>query len=96
MRLLPLAFTSYIGNVLFNKKNKNGQKFPQNYIFKLLQMERVESDKEQNELVEEWNHISAVFDRFFFCCIFVLTGATTFTLLLLAPRFSHRTFDTQI
>uniref|UniRef100_A0A183D2N8 Neur_chan_memb domain-containing protein n=1 Tax=Gongylonema pulchrum TaxID=637853 RepID=A0A183D2N8_9BILA len=61
-----------------------------------LQMERVENEEEHDELVEEWSHISAVFDRFFFCCIFVLTGAATFTLLLLAPRFSHRSFDSQL
>ncbi|VBB28038.1 unnamed protein product [Acanthocheilonema viteae] len=55
-------------------------------------IERIENENDHDELVEEWNHISIVFDRFFFCCIFFLTGIATF-FLLIAPRFSHRDFD---
>ncbi|VIO92381.1 Uncharacterized protein BM_BM10632 [Brugia malayi] len=55
-------------------------------------MERIENENDHDELVEEWNHISIIFDRFFFCCIFFLTGVATF-FLLIAPRFSHRHFD---
>ncbi|VDM94123.1 unnamed protein product [Onchocerca ochengi] len=55
-------------------------------------MERIENENDHNELVEEWNRISIVFDRFFFCCIFFLTAIATF-FLLIAPRFSYRDFD---
>ncbi|VDN05206.1 unnamed protein product [Thelazia callipaeda] len=65
-------------------------------IISRILMKRIEKDNEQEVLIEEWNYISGVFDRFFFCCIFFLTGAATLTLLLLAPRFSHRDFDWQV
>ncbi|MCP9264084.1 hypothetical protein DINM_007359 [Dirofilaria immitis] len=35
-------------------------------------MERIENENDHEELVEEWNHISIVFDRFFFVAFFSL------------------------
>ncbi|VDM38213.1 unnamed protein product [Toxocara canis] len=56
-------------------------------------MERIENEQRLEELIEHWSQLSIIFDRFFFCCIFMFTTGTTITLLLLAPRFSHRSFN---
>lgn len=61
-------------------------------FIKTFQLEHIEAEQNQGELVQQWREMSIIFDRFFFFCIFLLTVGTTVTLLLLAPRFSHRQF----
>nr|AKR16141.1 nicotinic acetylcholine receptor non-alpha subunit 27 [Parascaris equorum] len=56
-------------------------------------MERAENEQHLDELIQQWSQLAIIFDRFFFCCVFLFTVSTTAALLLLAPRFSHRSFD---
>ncbi|VDK55078.1 unnamed protein product [Anisakis simplex] len=56
-------------------------------------MKRLENGQFIDDQIQRWSQISTIFDRFFFLCVFVLTFVTSVPLLLLAPRFSHRSFD---
>uniref|UniRef100_A0A1I7Z4H4 Innexin n=1 Tax=Steinernema glaseri TaxID=37863 RepID=A0A1I7Z4H4_9BILA len=58
-------------------------------------VDRVEADQQFDQLIQQWSQLSNVFDRFFFCFIFFLTTTSTVLLLILCPRFSERTFDSQ-
>lgn len=55
-------------------------------------MDRIETEHKSDQLVHQWRRVSKIFDQFFFGLIICLTTGTTVTLLVLAPRFSHRSF----
>uniref|UniRef100_A0A7E4W089 Neurotransmitter-gated ion-channel ligand-binding domain-containing protein n=1 Tax=Panagrellus redivivus TaxID=6233 RepID=A0A7E4W089_PANRE len=54
---------------------------------------RIEQEDEIESLSQHWSHLSQIFDRFFFFCIFFITVATSVILLIICPMFSERNFN---
>lgn len=54
-------------------------------------MDRLENEKDGEELLHEWRKVSKVFDQFFFYLICIVTTTCTVLMLLVAPRFAGQT-----
>uniref|UniRef100_A0A914BW61 Uncharacterized protein n=1 Tax=Acrobeloides nanus TaxID=290746 RepID=A0A914BW61_9BILA len=52
-----------------------------------------EETRRLQESIEHWNQVSNIFDRFFFCFVFLLTASSSIILLIFCPRFNNKTLE---